>query len=84
MADLVVGRSEGVAYQNNNLDYGQFKTVKPILKGSNTHFIDLTVKEIKKAKSDKEIKDILYNVYVTTQNDSQIRAEFDNYYVIAK
>jgi len=32
MADLVVGRSEGVAYPNNNLTYNQFKTVKPMYK----------------------------------------------------
>jgi len=32
MTDLVVGRSEGVAYANNNLTYSQFRhPVKPIL-----------------------------------------------------
>jgi len=28
MTDLVVGRSEGVAYSNNNLTYNQFKPAK--------------------------------------------------------
>lgn len=84
MADFVVGRLEGVSYSNNNLTYNQFKPVKPILKDSNTNFINLMVQEIKDAKSDKDIKDILYQVYITTQYDSQIRAEFDNYYINGK
>ena len=76
--DFVVGRSEGVAYSNNNLTYSQFKSVKPILKDSNTQFIELMVKEIKEAKSDNDIKKILCQVYFTTQYDSKVRAEFDN------
>jgi len=39
------------------------------------------VEDIKKSKSDKELKDVLYEVYITTQYDSHIRAEFDNYYM---
>ena len=81
MADLVVGRSEGVAYANNNLTYSQFKQpIKPVLKHPNVvSFIDLMVKEIHDAKSDKDIGDILYQVYITTQYDSMIRNEFDCY-----
>lgn len=82
MADLVVGRSEGVSYPNNNLIYNQFKQLKPMLKESNTHFIELMVKEIKEAKNDDELKNILHQVYITTQYDSQVRAEFDNYYIL--
>ena len=76
--DFVVGRSEGVAYSNNNLTYSQFKSVKPILKDSNTQFIELMVKEIHDAKCDNDIKKILCQVYFTTQYDSKVRAEFDN------
>jgi len=81
MADLVVGRSEGIAYANNNLTYSQFKQpVKPILINHDTiSFIDLMVNEIKEAKSDTDIKNILYQVYITTQIDSMIRNEFDCY-----
>jgi len=80
MTDLVVGRSEDVAYSNNNLTYSQFKQpIKPILKHPETHFIDLMVNEIKEAKSEKDIKDILYQVYITTQIDSVIRNEFACY-----
>jgi len=80
MADLVVGRSEGVAHSNNNLTYSQFKQpIKPIMKHPETHFIDLMVNEIKEAKSDTDIKNILYQVYITTQIDSMIRNEFDCY-----
>jgi len=83
MKDLVVGRSEGVAYSNNNFTYSQFKQpkqpIKPILKHTETHFIDLMVNEIKEAKSDTDIKNILYQVYITTQIDSMIRNEFDCY-----
>lgn len=79
MADFTVGRSEGIAYPNNNLTYQQFKPIKPFLKETKTHFIESMVNEIKEAKSDKDIKDILYQVYITTQYDSMIRAEFDNY-----
>lgn len=78
--NLVVGRSEGVAYAQNNFTYSQFKhPIKPILKHPETHFIDLMVSEIKEAKSDENIKKILYQVYITTQIDSMIRAEFDCY-----
>ena len=84
MVDLVVGRSEGVAYPNNNLTYNQFKQVKPILRETDTHFIDLMIEEIKNSKSDKELKDVLYKVYITTQYDSMVRAEFDNYYISRK
>ena len=78
---LVVGRSEGVVYPQNNLNltYNQFKPIKPILNHPETHFIDLMVREIKEAKNDDDIKKILYKIYVTTQIDSMIRAEFDNY-----
>ena len=80
MADLVVERSEGVAYSNNNLTYSQFKQlIKPILKHPETHFIDLMVIEIKEATSDTDIKNILYQVYITTQIDSMIMNEFDCY-----
>ena len=81
MTDLVVGRSEGVAYSNNNLTYSQFKhPINPVLiANSVVSFIDLMVKEIHDAKSDKDIKDILYQVYVTTQYDSVIRNEFACY-----
>jgi len=37
------------------------------------------VNEIKEAKSDTDIKNILYQVYITTQIDSMIRNEFDCY-----
>jgi len=84
MADLVVGRSEGFAYSNNNLTYKQFKQVKPILRETDTHFIDLMIEEIKNSKSDKELKDVLYKVYITTQYDSMVRAEFNNYYINTK
>ena len=40
LANFTVGRSEGVAYSNNNLTYSQFKTVKPTLKETNTKFIE--------------------------------------------
>jgi len=74
MTDLVASISEGVAYANNNLTYSQFRhPVKPILKYPETHFIDLMVNEIKEAKSDTDIKNILYQVYITTQIDSMIR-----------
>lgn len=77
MTDLVVGRSEGIAYPNNNLTYERFK---PTLIETNTNFIESMVKEINEAESDEEIKLILYKVYITTQFDSYVRAEFDNYY----
>jgi len=78
--NLVGGRTEAIAYAQNNLTYSQFKQpIKPMLKHPETHFIDLMVNEIKEAKSDTDIKNILYQVYVTTQIDSMIRAEFDNY-----
>lgn len=81
MKDFVVGRSEGVAYSNNNLNYSQFRhPVKPVLIDHNAvSFIDLMVREIHDAKCDKDIKDILYQVYITTQYDSVIRNEFDCY-----
>ena len=80
MKDLVVGKIEFAAYSNNNLTYSQFRhPIKPVLKDNETHFIDLMVNEIKEAKSDKDIKDILYQVYITTQYDSVIRNEFDCY-----
>jgi len=81
MKHLVVGRSEGVAYANNNLMYSQFRNpIKPVLIDPNVvSFIELMVREIHNAKSDRDIKDILYQVYVTTQYDSGIRNEFDLY-----
>ena len=80
MKDLVVGKIEFAAYSNNNLTYSQFRhPIKPVLKDNETHFIDLMVREIKEAKNDDDIKKILYKIYVTTQIDSMIRAEFDNY-----
>jgi hypothetical protein len=95
MADLIVGRSEGIVYPNNNLIYGQFTKEKSspndkIIKGGEDNkmilnlnrlgFIDKRVSEIKQAKTDKEIKIILHNIYITTQMDSSIRAEFDDWY----
>jgi len=78
--ELVVGKTEFTAYANNNLVYSQFRhPVKPILKDNEIHFIDLMTREIKDAKSDDDIKNILYQVYITTQIDSMIRAEFDTY-----
>ena len=79
MTKLTVGRSEAVAYANNNLTYKQFKhPVKPILKETNTQFIDSMVQEIKDAKSDDDIRQVLCEVYYSTQYDSSIRAEFDS------
>ena len=43
-------------------------------------FIDKAVKNIKDAKTDDQIKDVLMNVYVSTQIDSKIREEFDEYF----
>jgi len=81
MKHIVVGRSEFTAYANNNLNYNQFRNpVKPVLIDHNdASFIDLMVKEIHEAKNDKDIKDILYQVYITTQYDSVIRNEFACY-----
>jgi len=81
MKHIVVGRSEFTAYANNNLNYSQFRNpVKPILIDPNVvSFIELMVKEIHDAKCDKDIKDILYQTYITTQYDSVIRNEFDLY-----
>jgi len=79
MANLIVGRSEGIVYANNNLTYRQFKhPVKPILKGTNTHFIDSMVQQIKDAKNDNDIREVLCEVYYSTQYNSSIRAEFDS------
>jgi len=87
MADLVVVRSEGVAYSNNNLTYRQFaknnpqSTFKFKKKGDiKMTYIDEKVQEIKNAKTNKEIIEILNDVYVTTQMCSDIRKEFDNWY----
>ena len=84
MADYVVGRSEGVAYSNNNLTYRQFAkdNQNPSFKKKNIKmsFIDEMLDKIKQAKSDKEIKEALCEVYYSTQVDSKIRAEFDECY----
>jgi len=84
MADLVVGRSEGIAYTNNNLTYRQFtkNNLQPSFKKSNIKmtFIDEIISKIKQAKSDKEIKEALCEVYYSTQVDSKIRDEFDECY----
>ena len=42
-------------------------------------YIDEMVEKIKKATNDDEIKDVLLNVFVSTQMDSKIRNEFDEY-----
>jgi len=82
MTNFVVGRSEGVAYPNNNLTYRQFtKDNLPFVKKREDVkmvFIDEKVKEIKQAKNDEDIKEVLRDVYYCTQYDSSIRAEFDN------
>lgn len=43
-------------------------------------FIDKTIESIKNTKSDKEIEEILVDVYFSTQYDSSIRKEFDALY----
>jgi hypothetical protein len=85
MADLVVGRSEGVAYPNNNLTYRQFtkNNIQSILKkkgDTKMEYINEKVEEIKKAKTDNKIIEILNDVYVTTQMCSDVRKEFDDWY----
>jgi len=39
------------------------------------------INDIKLAKSDKEIKEILCDFYVTIQMDSKVRQEFDRYLI---
>ncbi len=82
MTNFVVGRSEGVAYPNNNLTYRQFtkNNPEPSFKKKNVtkiNFINEMINKIKQAKNDDQIKDVLYEVYFSTQMDSKIRAEFD-------
>jgi len=37
------------------------------------------VEQIRDAKTDKDIKEILCDVYITTQIDSKVREQFDTY-----
>jgi len=41
-------------------------------------YINQIILEIKNAKTDNEIRNILCDIYVSTQMDSNIREEFDN------
>lgn len=43
-------------------------------------YINKMVDKIKKAKTDKEIKDVLLDVCFSTSMDSGIRKEFDEYW----
>jgi len=43
-------------------------------------YIEESLLEIKNAKNDEEIKSIMYDIYITTQWDSSIRKEFDDYF----
>ncbi len=43
------------------------------------NYINKTVDQIKNAKTDNEIKDILLRTVMDVQWDSSIRAEFDKY-----
>ena len=43
-------------------------------------YIEESLLEIKNAKNDEEIKRIMYDIYITTQWDSSIRKEFDEYF----
>ena len=45
------------------------------------NYINKTVDQIKNAKTDNEIKDILLRTVMDVQWDSSIRAEFDKYQV---
>jgi len=45
-----------------------------------TNYIEENLLEIKNAKTDDEIKNIMYDIYITTQWDSSIRKEFDDYF----
>jgi len=44
------------------------------------NYIEESLLKIKNAKTDEEIKSIMYDIYITTQWDSGIRKEFDNYF----
>jgi len=44
------------------------------------NYIEETLLEIKNAKTDEEIKSVMYDIYITTQWDSAIRKEFDDYF----
>jgi len=44
------------------------------------NYMEDKTQEIKNAQNDKEIQDIIIGIYVSTQMDSSIRKELDNWY----
>jgi len=44
------------------------------------NYVEEMINEIKTAKTDKEIFDVLYDMFITTQIDSNIREQFGIYY----
>lgn len=52
--------------------------------GDKMNYIEETLLEIKNAKTDEELKSIMYDIYITTQWDSAIRKEFDDYFEVIK
>lgn len=52
--------------------------------GDKMNYIEETLLEIKNTKTDEELKSIMYDIYITTQWDSAIRKEFDDYFEVIK